>query len=75
MGGTHTMHSTGIFDISKKKNNEYFGGDSTVTQAGEKKIFLIYSYKEHSLAATNREQRLTSFPEEHSLGPMRNCHH
>ena len=33
------MHSTGIFDISKKKNNEYFGGDSTVTQAGEKKIF------------------------------------
>ena len=39
VGGTHTMHSTGIFDISKKKNNEYFGGDSTVTQAGEKKIF------------------------------------
>ena len=38
IGGTHTMHSTGIFDISKKKNNEYFGGDSTVTQAGEKNI-------------------------------------
>ena len=37
VGGTHTMHSTGIFDISKKKNNEYFGGDSTVTQAGKKK--------------------------------------
>jgi hypothetical protein len=36
VGGTHTLHSTGIFSVSKKKNNEYFGGDSTVTQAGER---------------------------------------
>jgi hypothetical protein len=34
VGGTHTLHSSGIFDSTKKKNVEYFGGDSTVTEAG-----------------------------------------
>ena len=34
VGGTHTLHTTGVFGVSKKKNVEYFGGDSTVTQAG-----------------------------------------
>ena len=34
VGGTHTLHTTGVFGVSTKKNVEYFGGDSTVTQAG-----------------------------------------
>ena len=31
--GTHTLLSTGV--VKDKKNNEYFGGDSTVTLAGD----------------------------------------
>jgi hypothetical protein len=34
-GGTHTLLSTGITAPSKKKHVEYFGGDSTVTNAGD----------------------------------------
>jgi thioredoxin len=37
-GGEHTLLSTGIHKASNKKNNEYFGGDSTVYLAGEDKV-------------------------------------
>lgn len=32
---TNTLFSTGILAQSTKKNNEYFGGDSTVVRAGK----------------------------------------
>jgi len=32
---TQTLFSSGILSNSVKKNNEYFGGDSTVTSAGD----------------------------------------
>lgn len=41
VGGTHTLHTTGVFGVSKKKNVEYFGGDSTVTQAGKERSSSI----------------------------------
>lgn len=41
VGGTHTLHTTGVFGVSNKKNVEYFGGDSTVTQAGKERYFII----------------------------------
>lgn len=31
----HTLFSTGLLAQNKQKNNEYFGGDSTVVSAGE----------------------------------------
>ena len=34
-GGTHTVFSTGIISGQEKKHREFFGGDSTVTQAGD----------------------------------------
>lgn len=34
IGGTHTLHNSGIIANSKKKDDEYFGGDSTVTHTG-----------------------------------------
>jgi hypothetical protein len=33
--GSHTLFSTGILQQARKKNNEYFGGDSTVVSAGD----------------------------------------
>lgn len=42
VGGTHTLHTTGVFGVSKKKNVEYFGGDSTVTQAGKESSSIIF---------------------------------
>jgi hypothetical protein len=41
VGGTHTLHTTGVFGVSKKKNVEYFGGDSTVTQAGKESSSIV----------------------------------
>ena len=32
---THTLFSTGILAQNTQKNNEYFGGDSTVVSAGD----------------------------------------
>lgn len=44
VGGTHTLHTTGVFGVSTKKNVEYFGGDSTVTQAGRERSFLLFIF-------------------------------